>query len=104
MFAGPGAGVSVPKLFASETYGNISFQDYQTGITPSSFQGFAGDVSIGVGVGSLSVSFNRTRLGRAFSIGSGGEQTGGLNVGASLTLGSSTVTDVKLEDCRCEQN
>ena len=101
VFVGPAAGVGVPKIAVSESYGTISFDDHQPNITPTSFNGTAGDVSVGVGIGRLGPSYNRTRLGRAFSTGTGGTQTAGLNIGLGIVVGSSTVTSVEIENCSC---
>ena len=61
----------------------------------------SGDIGVGFSIGPLGPSYNRARLGNAFSDGTGGSQTGGVTVGATLLLGSSTVTKIKMEDCDC---
>jgi RHS repeat-associated protein len=96
---GPGAGVGIPKLAIGESYGEIRFEDNLPYISPSSFAGLGGNIGIGGEVGRIGLGANRTRLGRAFSKGTGGQQTGGINVGIELVFGTSTVTDVKLESC-----
>ena len=99
VFVGSAAGIGIPNVPAGESYGDIGFDDHLDYISPSSFSGFAMDVGIGAAIGSLGLEANRTRLGRAFSTGVGKHQTGGLNVGAELVVGSSTVTDTKIETC-----
>lgn len=103
VYVGPGVGAGIPKFATSESSGAISFNDHQSDVSANSFNGAGGDLGVGFNVGTWGPSFNRTRLGKAYSTGSGGSQNFWVNIGATLTLGSSTVTDVRTEDCSCEK-
>lgn len=97
-----GAGVGIPKvpLIASESYGKFSVSDHLTYIDPNILSGAFAWASVGVSVGRRDVSLGRVRVGRAF--GNNPEHAEGLDVGATMVLGTSTVTNGTWESCTCE--
>ncbi len=94
---GPAGGVGFK---ASESRGNISFEDHRDTIQPDVFNGGFGALQLGILVGKFGGSIGKVRLGDAYSR-EGGDLRG-LDVGATLTLGSSTVTNVEVSSCGCE--
>ena len=99
---GPGVGVGIPKvpIIASETYGNFSVSDHKNYIDPNILSGAFVWTSVGVSVGKRDASLGRVRVGRAF--GNNPEHVEGLDVGATIILGTSTVTNGVWEFCDCE--
>ena len=99
---GPGVGVGIPKipLVASETYGTFTVDDRRDRADPSNLSGGFAWASIGVSVGRRDASLGRVRVGKAY--GNNPDHGSGLDVGATVILGTSTVTGVRSEACSCE--
>jgi len=93
---GPAIGLG---LRVSESRSNVSFEDHQSTIQPSIFNGGFGSVSGGIVVGPFGGSVGRTRLGDAYSRNS--SDSTGLDVGAIGVAGTSTVTNVETRECGC---
>jgi hypothetical protein len=97
-FAGPGGGVGPKFIIGSQDRGSIVLDDHSDTVDPSRLEGAAGVVGVGATIGNLSVGFTRIRLGHAFSK---DVETSGLDVGASIMIGSSTVVSTKYVSCGC---
>jgi RHS repeat-associated protein len=93
---GPAGGIG---LRISETYSDVEFEDYQVDIRPTIFNGTFTASSAGVIIGRRGGSIGKMRLGGAYQV--GGANTRGIDVGATLATGSSTVTNVDIKDCVC---
>ena len=95
VMVGPAGGLGLKALSflaTAQEDGTISFHDNSETIDPSRLEGGAGAISIGATVGKLSIEPGRIRIGRAFS---DDVNATGLNIGAGLTLGSSTIVGGK---------
>ncbi len=95
---GPATGVGVK---VAETRGGITFEDHLDDVQPFVFNGGFGSVQAGIIVGPFGGQVGKTRLGGAFS----GKSINvrGFDVGATIVIGSSTVTNVQMKECGCEQ-
>ncbi len=95
---GPAVGVGI-KL--AETRGGITFEDHLDDVQPYVFNGGFSAVQASIVVGPYGGQAGRTRLGGAFSRDS--VDIRGLDIGVTLVIGSSTVTNVQMKECDCEK-
>jgi RHS repeat-associated protein len=88
---GPGFGVGVPKLppFGSETYGRVDLKDPYDDINPNHLSGRFFWGSVGFSVGTFDQSVGWVVVGSAR--GPNPQHASGLDIGASMILGSATV-------------
>lgn len=97
---GPGLGAGFKALIGADVQGSVTFNDWQNDLDPSRLEGLAGVFSAGVQVGPLGGGVTKFRLGDSFS--QSVTNTRGLDVGASVLMGSSTITGGKgVTDCGC---
>ena len=100
-YVGPNGGAGAKFLAGGDVQGSISFEDHKQDVDPANLEDLAGIFSAGVQIGSLGLGYTTIRLGDAFSRGITAK---GLDVGASLSFGSSTVTGGKgWINCDCKQ-
>jgi hypothetical protein len=98
LYVAGGAGIGPKYIPGGRSGGGISLHDASQEPNADNLQGPAGYLDIGVTVGQISIGYGRFWLGRAYSASISG---GGLDVGASVTLGSSTVLSQNTTKCGC---
>lgn len=98
LYVAGGGGIGPHFLIGGGTGGSISLHDSSEEPNAENLAGPAGYVDVGVTVGIGVSILNRFRLGHAYSDSVGG---GGLDIGASVTLGSSTVLSQNTTKCDC---
>lgn len=99
---GPGVGAGLKALIGADVRGNIVFNDWQNDLDPSRLEGFAGILSGGVQAGPLGLGGTKIRLGDTFS--QEVSNTFGLDLGASLVMGSATITGGRgYSTCGCNK-
>jgi RHS repeat-associated protein len=97
---GPGLGVGVKGLLASEAYGKVNLKDPYDDIRPDRLQGKFAWASAGIAVGTFDRSVGRVVVGSAH--GWNPEHGSGLDIGITGVFGSSTLLGGTWEDCSCE--
>lgn len=98
LYVAGGAGIGPKYIPGGGSGGSISLHDSSQEPNAKNLQGPAGYLDIGVTVGKISIGYGRFRLGHAYS---DSISSGGLDIGASVTLGSSTVLSQSTTKCDC---
>jgi len=94
---GPAAGFG---LKVSETHGTISFEDHKDYISPAGLEGGFGSVSGSGVIFGEGGTIGKIRIGDAYS--RGGTVTGGVDVGVTVGIGTSTITSEPIIlECEC---
>ena len=91
----PAVGVG---LISSGAHGDVDFYDHRTDIQPTVFNGVFATASASAAVGHYGASFSKVTLGHAYQLET--PEALALDIGLTLALGSSTVTDVDIECCK----
>jgi len=92
------AGVGPKWSLGADDRGEVSFHDASETINPELAAGPSGVLGIGATVGKLSISYTKIRLGHLYS---DSVDSRGLDIGASVGLGSSWVTKTTWKKCGC---
>lgn len=92
------AGVGPKWNPATDDRGEVSFHDASETINPELAAGPSGVLGAGATVGKLSISYTKIRLGHLYS---DSVDSRGLDIGASVGLGSSWVTKTTWKKCGC---
>ena len=82
-----------------------AFDDHSAEADPGAFNGPYLSVGVGAHILGFAGGYSDVLLGRATSVGSIGASQGFGSTGAEVagTIGTSTVTEVRIEDCKCEK-
>lgn len=77
-------------------------EDSQEDVKPWLLQGAAGIASLGLQGGSSGVSVGKVRLGNAYQRPMENASSKGVDLGVSVSIGSSTLTDSSMDTCGCD--